>query len=92
MSPKKEQNAMTKYKPHDTVTYDLMYGNKVVYKGITNDPGRREQEHRDEGKRFSGMRITSRRMTREGAKEKESEALEQYHRDHGRLPKYNDPE
>lgn len=44
---------------YDTVTYDLMEGRKVVYKGTTNDPERREQEHRYEGKTFSGIRVTS---------------------------------
>lgn len=81
---------MTKRQPLDTVTYNLMDGKEVVYKGTTNDPERREQEHRAEGKKFSGMRITSRRMTQEGAKQKEDEALEQYRSAHGgRSPKYN---
>ena len=60
----------------DTVTYDLKQGHKVVYRGTTNDPEQREQEHRDEGKRFSHMHATSRRMTEDGAKQREAEALE----------------
>lgn len=74
----------------DTVTYDLKQGPKVVYRGTTNDPEQREQEHRDEGKRFSHMHVTSRRMTEDGAKQKEAEALETYRAGHGgRNPRYN---
>ena len=65
-------------KKRATLTYDLKAGNKIVYRGTTNDPERREQEHRDEGKRFSKMDITSRRMTEDGAKQKEAEALKTY--------------
>jgi hypothetical protein len=34
-------------KKRDTVTFGLKQGRKVVHKGTTNDPARREQEHRD---------------------------------------------
>ena len=30
----------------NTYKYELTKGNKVVYVGITNNPGRREAEHR----------------------------------------------
>lgn len=74
----------------DTVTYDLIKDRKVVYRGTTNDPVRREEEHRDEGKRFGSMRVTSRRMTEEGAKKQEAENLERYRGGHGgKNPKYN---
>lgn len=77
-------------KPMDTVTYDLKKGNKVVYRGTTNDPERRMQEHIDAGKKFSGIKITSRKMTEEGAKKKESAALKTYRQGHGgKNPKYN---
>ncbi len=77
-------------KKRDTVSYDLLKGNKILYRGTTNDPDRREQEHRDEGKRFSKMRITSRKITEEGAKKKEAESLERYRRGHGgKSPQYN---
>ncbi len=76
-------------KERDTVTYELKKGNKVVYVGTTNDPERREQEHKDEGKQFSHMNITSRRMTDEGAKQKESDRLEAYRKNQGKNPKYN---
>ncbi|MCK5680293.1 GIY-YIG nuclease family protein [bacterium] len=76
--------------PMDTVTYDLKKGNKVVYRGTTNDPERRMQEHVDAGKQFSGMNITSRKMTEEGAKKKEAATLKTYRQGHGgKNPKYN---
>lgn len=74
----------------DTVTYDLVKDRKVVYRGTTNDPARREAQHQGEGKNFNSMRITSRRMTEEGAKQKEAENLERYRRGHsGKNPRYN---
>ena len=78
-------------KTRDTVTYDLKRGPEVVYQGTTNDPDRREREHRAQGKDFDHLRVTSRRMTSEGAKAKEAENLARYRRGHrGRNPQYND--
>jgi len=37
--------------------YELKQGRKVLYRGITKDPDRREGEHRDEGKRFSHIHV-----------------------------------
>ena len=34
--------------PRDSVTYDLKQGRRVVYRGTTNDPDRREQEHNED--------------------------------------------
>lgn len=77
-------------KPRDTVTYDLKQGRKVLYRGTTNDPQRREDEHRAAGMDFSHLAVTSRRMTAEGAKRKEAESLAAYRRGHsGRNPRYN---
>ena len=77
-------------KKRDTITYDLKEGRKVVYKGTTNDPEEREKQHKREGKKFTKLLPTSRRMTEEGAKKRESENLERYRRSHrGRNPKYN---
>lgn len=74
----------------NTVTYDLKDGHSIVYRGTTNNPERREQEHQDEGKAFTHMLITSKRMTSEGAKAKETENLKTYRKNHGgRSPKYN---
>ena len=76
-------------KKQDTVTYELKQGNKVLYIGITNDPERREQEHREEGKKFKRMKVTSRCMTEEGATKKEAERLTRYRKNQGRNPIYN---
>ena len=85
-----EQARMAK-KPRDTVTYDLKRGREIVYRGTTNDPERREQEHRKQGKDFDRLDVTSRRMTDEGAKAKEAENLAKYRKGHGgRNPQYND--
>ncbi len=76
--------------PRDTVTYELKEGHKVVYRGTTNDPERREQEHKDAGKKFTGLNVTSRKMTEDGAKKKEAETLGTYRKNHcGKNPKYN---
>ena len=78
-------------KPRDTVTYDLKRGRKVVYKGTTNNPERREEQHRREGRHFDRLRVTSRQMSEDGAKAKEEEGLTQYRSTHrGRNPLYND--
>ena len=76
-------------KKRDTVTYELKVVNKVLYAGTTNDPERREQQHRNEGKKFGHLRVTSVRMTEAGAKEKESKRLATYRKNQGRNPKYN---
>lgn len=76
-------------KKRDTVTYELKKGNKVFYVGTTNDPERREQEHKEEGKQFGHMSVTSIRMTDEGAKKKEAERLATYRKNQGNNPKYN---
>jgi len=77
-------------KKRDTVTYNLFDKGKVVYKGITNDVEEREQQHKNEGKRFTSIKPTSVKMTEEGAKEKEATQLETYRKSHdGKNPKYN---
>jgi predicted GIY-YIG superfamily endonuclease len=76
-------------KKRETVTYELKNGNEVVYVGTTNDPERREQEHRDAGKKFGGMNVTSKKMTDDGAKKKEAERLATYRKNQGKNPKYN---
>jgi len=73
----------------DTITYELKDGNKVVYVGTTNDPERREQEHKESGKAFGHMNVTSRKMTAQGAKKKEAERLKTYRKNQGKNPKFN---
>jgi len=78
-------------KKRNTITYDLKQGGKILYRGTTNDPERREQEHRAEGKKFTKLTVTSQRMTEEGAKQKEIEDLQKFRQGHGgKNPKYND--
>lgn len=77
-------------KSRTTLTYDLKKGRKIVYRGTTNNPDRREDEHRNAGLDFDRLVPTSRRMTPKGAKEKEAQDLETFRRGHkGRNPKYN---
>ena len=77
-------------KKRNTVTYELKEGNKVVYKGTTKNPESREKQHRQEGKKFSSLEITSRQMTEEGAIKKEQKELQTYRKTHqGKNPKYN---
>ena len=77
-------------KKRDTRTYDLKNGRRTVYRGSTNDLERREREHRIEGKKFTHLVPTSRKMTEEGARKKETRDIERYKRNHsGRNPKYN---
>ncbi len=77
-------------KKRDTNIYELFNGNKKVYIGISDDPNRREQEHRDEGKKFTSIRIVGPRLTEESALKKESERISQYQKGHkGKNPKYN---
>ena len=75
----------------DTLTYDLKKGRRVVYRGTTNDPDRRERQHRDAGLDFDQLVPTSVRMTPKGAKAREADNLERYRRSHGgHNPKYNE--
>ena len=53
-------------------------------------PERREEQHKDDGKRFTHIKVTSRRMTEDGAQRKESQDLANYREGHkGRNPMYN---
>ncbi|HUV59746.1 MAG TPA: hypothetical protein VMW09_06505 [Desulfatiglandales bacterium] len=77
-------------KKRDTVTYDLKDGHKIVYRGTTSDPKAREEEHRADGKKFTKLVVTSRKMTEESAKVKESKVIKTYRKEHGgKNPKYN---
>ena len=74
----------------NTYPYVLKHGRKAVYIGITKDPERREQEHRDEGKNFTSM-ILDFPCSEETALKREQEKIESYKRSHkGKKPKYND--
>lgn len=77
-------------KKRDTYNYNLKVGRKIVYKGITNAPARREEEHRESGKRFTHMQLTGRAKTSIGANREETRQLENYRsNNNGKNPKYN---
>ena len=50
----------------DTYKYHLKRGHKVIHRGITNDPVRRETEHQEESPRARLVQV-GRRTTREAA-------------------------
>ena len=76
-------------KPRNTMTYALHDGRKKVYIGTTDDLERRRREHEQEGKHFTRMERTSRRMTEERAQKKEAEQLKSFRHGHdGRNPRY----
>lgn len=71
--------------------YELRDGHKLVYVGITDDPERREQEHREERQRFGSMNVVGPSVTRQSAEQWEEERLEQYRGTHGgKNPRYNE--
>ena len=75
----------------NTHRYELKQGRQVVYRGITDDLERREQEHRDEGKRFTHLHPVGPAVTRDGAEKWEEQALESFRKSHsGRNPRYNE--
>ena len=55
----------------NTYKYELTKGNKVVYVGITNNPERREAEHR-QNKNFDKMKIVGNVSTLDGASQWET--------------------
>lgn len=77
------------FMPRDTIKYQLLRGNKVVYIGITNDFERRFKEH-SKDKNFTSMQKVGNKVTRESARQWEIESLETYRRNHnGNNPEYN---
>jgi predicted GIY-YIG superfamily endonuclease len=72
--------------------YELKKGNEVLYVGITKDPDRRHNEHRNE-KRFGHMLVVGNATTKEGAEKWETQRLKQYAQNHGgNLPRKNKTE
>lgn len=73
----------------DTYKYVLKDGNKIQYVGITNDPQRRETEHR-QNKVYKKMEIVGRASTRQNAEKWETERIETYKKNHsGEIPLLN---
>ncbi len=64
---------------------------KILYKGITNDPERREPEHKDEGKKFDKLDTVGGKVTKKTAEKWEEDSLKTYRDGHGgKNPKYNE--
>lgn len=77
-------------KKRDYSRYELKNGNNVLYVGITDNPERREVEHKED-KNFSHMNIIGPKVTKDSAEEWEEKRLEQYRENHGgKNPKYNE--
>ena len=76
----------------DTDRYELRdRRGRVLYVGITNNVDRRENAHRNEGKRFFDMYVMGPKVTRESAERWEEERLASYRRNHGgKNPRYNE--
>jgi predicted GIY-YIG superfamily endonuclease len=55
----------------DTYLYHLKRGRKISYTGITNDPKRREHEHRSAGRHFRRMAVHPYPTSRETALKRE---------------------
>lgn len=73
----------------DYVLYELRKGREIVYFGITNEPDRREVEHKQD-KDFTSMNVITPKLTLESAKKREAERVETYKSNHGgKPPKYN---
>lgn len=74
----------------DTNRYKLTQDGKVLQYGVTDNPERRKQEHKEDGKQFSRMEVVGPKVTRETAERWEEERLASYRKSHrGRNPRYN---
>lgn len=72
----------------DTYVYKLVRNGQTVYIGITNDLGRREQEHRED-KQFDMIQVIKGPCTREEAEKSEGIHLRLFSFFHSHLPEYN---
>ncbi len=64
--------------PRNYYRYRLFDGHFIVQYGITNDPERREEEHRDERKSFSRLDVVGPAVTKKVAEEWEAYKLDSY--------------
>jgi predicted GIY-YIG superfamily endonuclease len=60
-------------RPRNTYRYVLKQGHRIVYRGITNNPERRETEHRLARKRFTKLTVVGPSVTRPSAEKWESD-------------------
>ena len=78
-------------RPRTVSPYTLRQANKIVYVGTTKKPETREQQHRDEGKRFGNLRVEGPKRTPDSAAKWEKQKLAGHRATHGgRNPKYNE--
>jgi predicted GIY-YIG superfamily endonuclease len=71
------------------VNYSLIRKGRSVDIGVTNNPKRRNFEHRKSGKKYDYMKITSKITSRRTALKNETRNLNDYRKATGRRPKYN---
>lgn len=72
-----------------TYKYELKDRNSLLYVGITDNPERREQQHRQD-KDFGHMTIVGNRTTRDAAEKWEEERIRTYMNNHwGETPPMN---
>lgn len=77
-------------KKRDTYRYTLRKGNTIEYIGITDDPERREAEHRAERMRFDSIRVEGSVVSPDSAKKWEEDRLQTYRDNHGgKNPRHN---
>ena len=71
--------------------YKLWDKGKIVQYGITKEPERREDEHKNEGKQFSTFGVEGPTVTKESAEKWEEQKLKSYRAHHqGKNPRYNE--
>jgi len=76
--------------PRDTYNYTLFGGfNQPVYHGITNNPQRRLQQHRQDGKFFTDYEISPRRSRSRADREETREIHRHQDNNWGLAPLYN---
>jgi hypothetical protein len=60
-------------KARDWHTYEFKVGNRVLHKGITQEPDRREREHQNNIDPDGHLKIVGRPKTEEGARQWEKD-------------------
>ncbi|MCA9459115.1 MAG: hypothetical protein KC550_01045 [Nanoarchaeota archaeon] len=70
-------------------TYKLKQGLKTVYIGVAKSPKKRAEQHKNAGKKFSSMQVTSKNIPRAKAEAQETRNLWYHRKVNGKNPKYN---
>ena len=72
------------------IRYTLRDGqNRILYIGVTDNPPRRIEEHKSDGKLFSWLTVEYQTDDRQEAEDWEARMLTDYIREHGLTPPYN---